>query len=226
MISLVNIAEVDDILLIIGGFVSINALLMSSKKLLLLKMSYFRWNLTRAASQRFNQSQPFRDMLVSLMTYPRKQLHIKLNGCDSVTDVSMLGNVHTLNLSHCSNVRDVSMLGNVHTLDLSHCYNVTDVSMLGNVHRLNLSHFSNVSDVGMLGNVHTLDLSHCDNVSDVGMLGNVHTLDLSHCPNVTDVSTALLGNINLFVLFDDIREFGLFETQEEENSRGVRGNEG
>ena len=50
MISLVNIAEIDDILLIIGGFVSINALLMSSKKLLLLKMRYFRWNLTNSIS--------------------------------------------------------------------------------------------------------------------------------------------------------------------------------
>ena len=136
MISLLNIAEVDDLLLIIQEFVPINALLISSKQLALLKMRYFRWNLTRVASQRFNQSQPFRDVLVSLMTYPRKQLHIKLSGCSEVTDVSMLGNVHTLDLSCCSNVTDVSMLGNVHTLNLSYCSKVTDVSMLGNVHTL------------------------------------------------------------------------------------------
>ena len=139
MISLVNIAEVDDILLIIEGFVSINALLMISKKLVLLKRCYFRWNLTRVASQRYNQSQPYRDILMSLMTYPRKQLKINLNGCSEVTDVSMLDNVHTLDLSECDNVTDVSMLGNVHTLNLSYCYNVTDVSMLGNVHTLHLS---------------------------------------------------------------------------------------
>jgi hypothetical protein len=41
-----------------------------------------------------------------------------------------------LDLSYCSKVTDVSMLGNVHTLDLSSCDNVTDVSMLGNVHTL------------------------------------------------------------------------------------------
>ena len=136
MISLLNIAEVDDILLIIQEFVPINALLLSSKQLALLKRRYFRWNLTPVASQRYYQSQPFRDILLSLMTYPRKQLHIKLSGCSEVTDVSMLGNVHTLDLSCCSNVRDVSMLGNVHTLNLSYCSKVTDVSMLGNVQTL------------------------------------------------------------------------------------------
>ena len=47
MISLLTIAAVDDILLIIQQYASINALLMSSKQLDLLKTRYFRWNLTR-----------------------------------------------------------------------------------------------------------------------------------------------------------------------------------
>ena len=37
---------------------------------------------------------------------------------------------------------DVSSLGTVHTLDLSYCYNLTDVSSLGTVHTLDLSFFS------------------------------------------------------------------------------------
>jgi hypothetical protein len=56
-----------------------------------------------------------------------------------ITDVSALGNVHTLGLHWCENVTDVSALGNVHTLNLLWCRKVTDVSALGNVHTLNLS---------------------------------------------------------------------------------------
>ena len=41
-----------------------------------------------------------------------------------IKDVSMLGNVHTLNLSCCSNITDVSMLDNVINLDLSYCRNI------------------------------------------------------------------------------------------------------
>ena len=109
----------------------------------------------------------------------------------TLKDISMLGNVHTLNLSN-TKVKDVSMLGNVHTLNLSNTL-VKDVSMLGNVHTLNLSN-TLVKDVSMLGNVHTLNLSNTL-VKDVSMLGNVHTLNLSNTL-VKDVS--MLGNtVNL-----------------------------
>ena len=131
-----TIAEVDDLLRIIQEYVSINAFLNSSKELALLKMRYFRWNLTKAASLRFHRFQPYRDILLSRMIYPRKQIQIDLGGYSEVTDVSMLSNVHTLDLRCCSDVTDVSMLGNVHTLDLSGCFYMTDVSMLGNVHTL------------------------------------------------------------------------------------------
>ena len=50
------------------------------------------------------------------------------------TDVSALGDVHTLDLSVCEKVTDVSALGNVHTLDLSFCSQGRDVYALGNVH--------------------------------------------------------------------------------------------
>ena len=72
-----------------------------------------------------------------------------------VTDVSALGNVHTLDLSG-TQVIDVSALGKVHTLYL-YGTQVTDVSALGNVHTLYLSG-TQVTDVSALGNVHTLDL--------------------------------------------------------------------
>ena len=156
VISLLTIAEVDDILVVIQEYVPINALLLTSKTLAPLKWRYFRWNLNTTASLRYYEFQQYRDILMSLMMYPNKQLQIKLIDCPDVTDVSMLGNVHTLDLIDCDNVTDVSMLGNGHTLNLSGCFNVTDVSMLGNVHTLNLSDCDNVTDVSMLGNVHTL----------------------------------------------------------------------
>ena len=115
--------------------------------------------------------------------------------CEDVTDVSALGNVHTLNLSCCENVTDVSALGNVHTLDLS-CTEVSDVSALGNVHTLNLSWCKNVSDVSALGNVHTLDLSFCVNITNLSDLKNVHTLYLLNCMNVKD-DISILTNVNI-----------------------------
>ena len=81
-----------------------------------------------------------------------------------IKNVSMLGNVHTLNLSECDNITDVSMLGEVHTLDLSCCSNITDVSMLGKVHTLYLYGCKNITDVSMLGKVHTLNIRHCINI--------------------------------------------------------------
>jgi hypothetical protein len=43
-----------------------------------------------------------------------------------VTDVSSLGNNHTLIFNNCVQITDVSSLGNVHTLDLWNCIKVTD----------------------------------------------------------------------------------------------------
>ena len=113
-----------------------------------------------------------------------------------ITDVSMYGNVHTLDLSWVAGVNDVSALGNVHTLSLRGTH-VTDVSQLGNVHTLSLSG-TNVTDVSQLGNVHSLDLSYTD-VEDVSALGNVHTLDLRET-DVTD--TTALHNVKYLTLPD------------------------
>ena len=55
---------------------------------------------------------------------------------DKISDMSALGNVHTLNLYDCPKITDVSALGNLHTLKLSCCDNITDVSALGNLHSL------------------------------------------------------------------------------------------
>lgn len=57
---------------------------------------------------------------------------VDLRGTD-VSDVSMLGGVHTLSLFFCRHVRDVSSLGSVHTLDISGCDRIKDYSVLSGV---------------------------------------------------------------------------------------------
>jgi hypothetical protein len=81
---------------------------------------------------------------------------LKINKCRQES-CKYIPHVEELDLSK-TNVTDVSMFGNVYsinTLNLSYT-NVVDVSMLGNVRKLNLSFF----EIKMLGNVNVLDLSH------------------------------------------------------------------
>ena len=73
------------------------------------------------------------DVDMAIKYYP----FIDLSESD-IEDVSMLGNVHTLDLNYCKNISDVSALDNVHTLDLSFCEDISDVSALSNVHTLDL----------------------------------------------------------------------------------------
>ena len=52
----------------------------------------------------------FRQRVLNKIFNPNKQLLLMLSICDKITDVSVLGNVHTLNLSWCDNIKDVSGL--------------------------------------------------------------------------------------------------------------------
>ena len=112
------------------------------------------YNLKRTYSLKYYNDAAFRNLVLQTITDSRKQLHLNLSSYgDIITDVSALGNVHTLNLSRCDKIEDVSALGNVHTLDLSYCTKITDVSALGNVHTLDLYNCGKITDVSALGNV-------------------------------------------------------------------------
>ena len=123
--------------------------------------------------------------------------HLTLENCNQLTNVSALGNLHTLDLAECNRIIDVSALGKLNTLRLSSCRRVVDVSALGNLHTLDLLS-TGVVDVSALGNVHTLDLSCCKWITDVSALGNVHTLSLVGCTDLTNVSA--LGNVHTLSL--------------------------
>ncbi len=153
--------------------------------------------LNKHHSKRYYESPEFRAQVYQCVHSVSNQLHIMLP-YSNVVDVSVLGQVHTLNLSGCCGITGVSALSNVHTLNLSWCRGITDVSALSNVHTLDLSWCRGVKDVSALGNVHTLYLSWCRGITDVSALGNVHTLDLSCCSGITDVSA--LGHVHTLYL--------------------------
>jgi hypothetical protein len=67
----------------------------------------------------------------------------------NILDEYMLGKLHSLDL-HVSDISDVSILGTVHTLNLSSCVSITDVSKLYNVQDLNISCCGGITDVSML----------------------------------------------------------------------------
>ena len=115
-------------------------------------------------------------------------------------NISVLSNIHTLDLSWCTGITDVSALSKVHTLDLSWCNSITDVSALGNVHTLKLACCKGITDVSALGKVHTLDLTCCTGITDVSALGNIHTLNLTCCTSILGNGLSALGNVHTLYL--------------------------
>jgi len=91
---------------------------------------YLIYKLNSTYSLLYYDDISFRQRVLNKIFNPCKQLYLDLSDCNQVTDVSALGNVHTLNLRNCYNITDVSSLGNVHTLDLFRCYQISDVSAL------------------------------------------------------------------------------------------------
>ena len=152
---------------------------------------YVNYDLNTLYSLMYYNDVLFRNIVLSKIFNPLKQLHLNLSD-NALTDVSALSGVHTLNLSCCDLITDVSALSGVHTLNLSNCPLITDISALSGVHTLDLSRYRLITDVSALSGVHTLDLSCCRLITDVSALSGVHTLDLSWCTNITDIS-ALSG---------------------------------
>ena len=147
----------------------------------------FYYKLNKHYSLKYFHDKKFRERVIKRVGDIKNKLSLNLSECSSITDVSALGGVHTLDLYMCSNITDVSALGGVHTLDLSECGMITDVSALGGVHTLDLSSCGKITGVSALGGVHTLNLSCCL-ITDVSALGEVTNLSLSGCKNITDVS--------------------------------------
>lgn len=170
-----------------NNHININNLLNVSGKFGILKKEKFYWKLNKKYSKSYYYDDIYKSKLDSLLTDTGTQLSLNLSRQIStlgsllnsswhpkISDVSSLGNVHTLYLHRCNSIKDVSALGNIHTLSLSGCRNIRDVTALDKVHTLDLSRCQNITDVSSLSNVNTLDLRYCSKTINVGALGNVH----------------------------------------------------
>ena len=133
---------------------------------------------------------------------------LNLSGCMYIENLYIPETVHTLNLSY-TKIKDVSLLANIHTIDLSYCRELEDISPLKNVYNLNLCFCLNIKDVSPLCNVHTLDLSYCHITSLSPSLSpsllpynnikwNCHKLNLTCCRRLIDISS--LRNCNIHTL--------------------------
>ena len=135
-------------------YIDVTNLLNSTKLLKRVKNKFIYRKLNKKYSLKYYDNEEFRMIIHDSVENPNKQINLNLNCCEEITDVSALGNVHTLNLFYCDKITDVSNLGKVHTLDLSHCYQITDVSNLGNVHKLIMSKdMQNIKGVDKLKNI-------------------------------------------------------------------------
>ena len=171
-------------------------------------------------SHLYKNDETFRNMVLSRIVNPQKQLYLNLNfyfeyyNIFTVEELSVLGNVYSLNLSGCKITNtnmcdgsiDLSVLENVHSLNLSSCRFleiininkihtlnlgrclITDVTPLKDVRVLNLQHCYNIRNVSPLRNVRYICLYGC-RISDLSGLENIDTLDLCLCNNITDVSS-------------------------------------
>lgn len=136
-------------------------------------------------------------------------LYKKAMNCPGCPEADLLKNAIKLDFSQYQQIKDVSMLGRVHTLDLSSCHGITNesISKLGGVHTLDLSYCPNITDVSHLGTVHTLLLNHCPFITNesVSKLGGVHHLELRYCSQITNEAIKTLGNVDTLDLHGCVR---------------------
>jgi len=143
------LVEVEDMTRYIVDYLNeqdIRSLFNTSRRLTSMKKKFVYWMLNKNQSLRYQADSSIRLQIEALVNNPRAQISLNLTYCYRLSDVSALGNVHTLDLRYCDAISDASALGNVHTLNLRDCNAISDVSALGNVHTLNLSGCSAIND--------------------------------------------------------------------------------
>ena len=173
---------------------------------------HINYSFTEYYTKMYKIDDTFRAKVLSRIANPQKQLCLNINfkfitveelsvlgnvyylclyGCtiigmrDDIIDLSVLENVHTLNLSYFR-FSEIKKINNIDTLILTRCL-VTNVTPFKDVRVLNLQHCCNIINVSPLRNVRYICLSGCK-ISDLSGLENADTLDLSGCNNITDVS--------------------------------------
>ena len=104
-----------DLLKIINEYTYIRNLCDTGLLLTTLK-KYINYKLNKKYSLMYYDDILFRNIVLSKIFNPDKQLYLDLSLCNNITDVSALGNVNYLNLSDCKKITDASALINVHLI--------------------------------------------------------------------------------------------------------------
>jgi hypothetical protein len=77
---------------------SANNLLDASSNFKELKREHFYWKLTTQYSYLYYISSPYRELCITLLTNTKSQLSLNLSEYPEVVDVSVLADIHTLDL--------------------------------------------------------------------------------------------------------------------------------
>jgi hypothetical protein len=156
---------------------------------------------------KFHTIRVYDSSFVNIACLDDKAFHVCLISSLSISNVSSLRNIHSLNLSNNSKIKDVSCLQNVYELDLSWCVNISNVSSLGNCHTLLLRGCKKVKDVSALGDVSKLCLAYCTRLKDISMLTKVEDLDLEGCHQIVDLRGLSATTVLNIIKLDKIKFF-------------------
>jgi hypothetical protein len=156
---------------------------------------------------KFHTIRVYDSSFVNIACLDDKAFHVCLISSLSISNVSSLRNIRSLNLSNNSKIKDVSCLQNVCELDLSWCVNISNVSSLRRCHTLLLRGCKKMKDVSVLGNVSKLCLAYCTRLKDISMLNNVEDLDLEGCHQITDLRGLTTVTVLNIIKLDKIKFF-------------------
>ena len=142
------------------------------------------------------------------LTYLQYMQNVTIGGNDNITDVSMLGNVLTVNLMGCASLQslnglgkknqrvslsecdlifDFSPLNTVCTVEIVNCLGFTNSQHVSGVENLLLQSCINLTDVSHLSNVKHLKLIKCGNITELKNLGRVRTLEIKQCSSLKNI---------------------------------------
>lgn len=122
-------------------------------------------------------------------------------GCESITDISMLYNVHTIRMVNCKNLQKLGSLTNVKVLDVQKCYKLNDLTGTENIELINLTDCHSIIDLSPLKKVKALAIGGCFNLRlPEGYFGNdpIITNSMRHL----DINFNNIGNKNILKPFD------------------------
>lgn len=131
--------------------------------------------LDKKLSLKYHNDHNFRKV-INLCNYNNK-LSLDFNGHDKKLDFSKLKNIYELDLSY-STITDVSYLGSVHTLNLKYCYKIIDISKLNFVKILDITSCTLITKIYNLYSVTTLVISWSDCVTDFSNLYSLNNLTI------------------------------------------------